>query len=388
MSRFRLMMRDKEIGLVNINGNGVQVVSFDSNMYRIYYDIQKLLSHKLSVSSRKTVKSFMSKSGAVTAEDVARWTHGVSISDNMWLREEGTTYKWNDVSPFGIRLDTAIARSAFYGLDNIDKDKLGIENGNTFGATSASVNIRLGGTSDKCVMTNSNGVISLFKARDAIEGNYGNLRIYMEGIATSIARQLGIKNSTKYSIYENKLDGDETRAISVCSLYTGDYINAVSIEDSKLEDRQIKQLANSFNTEGCATLCDMVMLDSILVNIGRSKAKMEILFDEDFKIISLAPAYDFDMTLGIWVKDLEGDIKEQARIASSKVSKNFGTTFNEMAVKLACKDTVDRINNVDVDKINFSKYSELTEERIEFIKEFVRCRVDSVTKSIKESRCL
>ena len=115
MSRFRLMMRDKEIGLVNINGNGVQVVSFDSNVHRIYYDIQKLLSHKLGVSSRKTVKSFMSKSGAVTAEDVARWTHGVSISDNMWLREEGTTYKWNDVSPFGIGLDTVIARSAFYG---------------------------------------------------------------------------------------------------------------------------------------------------------------------------------------------------------------------------------------------------------------------------------
>ena len=156
-----------------------------------------------------------------------------------------------------------------------------------------------------------------------------------------------------------------------------------------MHDFKMKQLMGMMDGKCIDTVCNMMIVDSLLVNIGRSIGDIDMLYGDTFNILGVAPIFDFDNCLG-WDIELEGkSIKDAVEEANARVNSNLGITFDEQAAAFADKDTAARLDAVDLDKLEADRMQGklgLSEKRKEFIKALLRKRIEQVRAAITRSR--
>lgn len=385
MALFNMMIRDKDIGLLRIDKDRYEIINYDERIERVFKNVDALVNKKIRRAIRSSIDRMIADVKDLTLETYAYWTHCISVTDNIWLKMCGEDVRWADVNPHRAEVDPEISRAAEYGL-KMSSVKLGVEDPMGIEAMSASVNMQLGGTSDKCVLTSGRGIETLFKTRGDTNNLRENVRLYSEGIATDVAKQFGAHNFVKYAVFENKLDNGNIRVISGCNMYTNEVKNSLALCDSSLHSYKMKQLMSMCDGAYVDQIADMMIIDSIVVNKGRSYDNIEILYDNSFKIIGIAPVFDFDDCLG-WKADLDEDsISDACESECTSVNKLHGMTFNEQAVQFAGNDTRDKLNSIDVDAIDIDRYAGLTPQRKALIREIIKRRIHDVSNAISSSR--
>ncbi len=388
MALFSLMFYDKDIAIIKISGNDYDIVNYEEDIEHAYRSVEDLVKSKLTISSRPAIKNMLSCLPNLTLEEFANWTHCVSVTDSIWLKVSGENTSWKDVSPFRGKLDERVARAAAYGI-RLSKEELGFDDNLSMLATTASVHCQFKGDADKSLLTDVTGKINMFKSYGITNEKHENVRTYMESVAYGIAKQFGADGFVNYNVFENRIDNGDIRMFSGCKIFTGERCNLVPLSISSMHNYGMKQLMGIIDGVFIDRVCDMMIVDSLVLNTGRSRDDIGLIYDARFNIVGIAPIFDFDSSLG-WDVDLsKQSIAEAVNEANSKVNRGLKTTFDDQAASFADKLVAGRLQGIDADKIDrvkMNKCAGLSEKRREFVRELIKKRVNSVKAAVTRSR--
>ena len=80
------------------------------------FELNGWLEDRKAYKHNRHLKQLMTDCGCETTEGFIKITHAASINDSFWIKEEGETATWNDISFYRNDFNETISKLAFEGL--------------------------------------------------------------------------------------------------------------------------------------------------------------------------------------------------------------------------------------------------------------------------------
>lgn len=327
-----IMCKDTKIYEVELYGENIQSIIVTKKYTEFIIspvNIVETFKNRTSVFNRLGIDSALDSIGIKTKLDLLNLTHGVSLSDCLWLKFEGESITWKDVNPY--KVDHVFDLGWFIEKSN-PIYKLVLPNYST------------DGTFPKCWIT-EDGKHKLIKAGTRGAYNAG-LEPLSEILFTQIAEAIGYTNYVRYKPYIIQYNGNKDftvtgivrdntfvtkgRLASICEVFTSEDYSLVTAKELGLDSYESCIDYAERYTYNPMDMVLMLMCDCIGMNEDRHFGNIGFLYNtETFKIESVAPMYDNNLSLLCYWDD---------RISLDDYYKELyakdGKTFRELMVML------------------------------------------------------
>ncbi|KFJ04028.1 HipA-like domain-containing protein [Bifidobacterium tsurumiense] len=263
--------------------------------------------HRAVPSTRDGLRNALDALGVRSATELLERSHGLSLSDQYWIRDEDSDLEWKDVNFFHNPFDEEVGRVMLTFRSSSHRF--------SFNAPDAST----GGDLPKRWTIGENSERLLIKA-----GRTGQEPVN-ELIATSLARRLGIK------AVEYRLGETDNKAVSICGQMLTDTEELVSAwqllgsvkTDNRLDARDAWLLAaQSFGCDIQAAsdaTDDWLLVDWLMRNTDRHYNNFGLI--RDVETLHVRPAPLFDTGASLWCGEIRidtGDYKSKPFYATYK----------------------------------------------------------------------
>lgn len=328
-----------------------------------FYSINNWLYQRKAFNHNQSLKELMKKLDCLSSDGFIKFTHATSIKDTYWIKEVNENLKWEDVSLFLNDFNETISKIAING------GLLGYKPGST------SPELAVGGTFRKCFKKEENGIF-LYKI-----GNEGFFECkdepYSEVIASEVANII-CRKTVKYELSE--IHG---KPASKCKIFTNEKFGLVSaaelLETNTPDYQTIKEGIKAFgNEEILSDFYDMLVTDAIVFNEDRHADNFGFLYENDTKkIVSLAPIYDFNLSL-FGNKKTDELKKIEDCIEKSSPNNIFGSDFLILG-----KNHLNEFNRKKIERLtHFSSKIKcsgtFTKEKKEILEKIVRLQSEGL----------
>lgn len=244
------------------------------------FELNGWLEDRKAYKHNRHLKQLMTDCGCETTEGFIKITHAASINDSFWIKEEGETATWNDISFYRNDFNETISKLAFEGLG-----LYGLQMSTT------SPELTTDGSFRKC-WRKEGGEIYLYKR--GISGAYNaGLEPYCEMLASEIIHTAD-PSSVQYSVL--KLHGETA---SKCRAFTNEDVGFVPLRRLVSRSITLDELLVFFEHLGCREQFQkMLVLDAVTFNVDRHLGNIGILVDNDTqKPLGIAPNFDFNLSM-------------------------------------------------------------------------------------------
>lgn len=234
---------------------------------------QEWLDSRMPQKHREHIERVLKLIGQSTLKGVIDYTHGLSLTDTMWVKPNHLDLPWDAVSLYRHEFDEVIAHTAF--------------DGGMYGRTlsTTSPEFTTGGMLPKCWVREGQDIV-LVKGGTSGFSNTGN-EPYSEVMASQILDRLEFEH-VKYWLANYR-----GRKVSKCKLLTSEQVGMVPIYkvfDSNSFEKIIFSAKERGFGEGVA---QHLVLDYLTCNTDRHLGNLSVLFDNDsFELLKFAPIYD------------------------------------------------------------------------------------------------
>lgn len=377
MTVFTLYNKNTPLSIIRVHRDIVNVEYFSDVLSHLFKSPAEWVISRATAYTRHNILEIFKLSEIYTTEQYLQATHGVAATDTFWFKEESSNVKWSDVSVFDNKISSLIAEAAINGAY-----LLGNAN-----AKSPSPQYQIAGTADKCIKR-INGELVFYKTSGAVEFDM-NTRPYMEAIVTQVAKQLSFETPVTYNVIEKQLPTGHYRPYCYCPLITDVNTGLIDYCDSRFSGKTVQELLRLFKTSGDKTsttrLCEMLILDSLCLNIDRHDANYAFTFDTNtLQYKNFSNAFDFDCSLG----SLFGTNGLSTDELYNKIF-NIGSRmnikdFNHLALVGMTKSIYDKLNTVKHLDIDFTNMKGLTASRRRFIEYALNRRLTEIITLAKQ----
>ena len=301
----------------------VEDVTQVKNTFINVTNITMILNKRCAVINRYGIFEHLREVGIKSKLDFLRVTHGVSLTDCLWVRFDGEDISWKHVNPF--------KGSYMFDINWFIESKdpllrLVLPNYSTDGQFA------------KCWKSNPYGHY-LIKTGSSGAYNAG-LEPLSEILFTQIAKEIGYVNHVEYkpyfidytgtdykykqpSLLRDTIGPNNKRIATECEAFTGEDASLITARELGLNTYEdcikfAKELTpNSFE------MIYMLMCDCIGFNTDRHMGNIGFLYNPDnMHIYEVAPMYDNNMSMLCYWDDRE-DIKDYAFSLRAKDGSDF-----------------------------------------------------------------
>lgn len=337
-------------------------------------NITQILNKRCSIINRYGLLDCLKELGLSSKLDLLRITHGVSLTDCLWVKFRGEDLKWKNVCPYG-------QKHSFDINWFLDKSNPYLKN--------VLPNYSTDGQFAKCWMSDAFGN---YLVKTGTSGAYNaGLEPLSETLFTQIASSIGYVNHVKYEPYfidytgtgyQYKQTGILQKVIGPCSKRLATKCDAFTDEDASLvtaaelglssyEDciEFAKELVpNSFELE-YMLLCDCIGFntDRHMGNIGF------VYYSNNMHIYEVAPMYDNNLSL-LCYWDERDDIYEYAKTRKA----HDGSEFVELAGKLLSKSNhlFEILKTIDIQLSS----NMIVDDRLDILNKVIKDNIKSILK--------
>lgn len=303
-----------------VNDIIVEDVIQEKNTFINVTNIAKILNKRCAVINRfKNLR----KSGIASKIDLLMLTHGVSLTDCLWVRFDNEDISWKHVNPFGEKHIFDI------NLFTESKDPI---------LKTVLPNYSVDGQFDKCWQSDSFGHY-LIKTGSSGAYNAG-IEPLSEILFTQIAKSIGYVNHVEYepyfidytgTVYDYKqprllrdiIGANDKRLATKCEAFTREDACLVTADELGLTTYEdCIKFAKEF-TPNSFELIYMLMCDCIGFNTDRHMGNIGFLYyPNNMHIYAVAPMYDNNQSMLCYWDERE-DIKDYAFSLKAKDGSDF-----------------------------------------------------------------
>lgn len=242
-----------------------------------YEDLASFLEGRKAPKHRKHIEKLLTQYGCDELEGFLRVTHALSLNDTFWVKEEGSSLNWPEVSLFQNPFNELISMAAFDGILS-DTD-----------FSSTSPEFGTDGYYAKCWVRDGEA-IRLLKAGSETH----MLEPLSEFFASQVASVL-CPNSVRYDLqwYHEQL-------VSSCNLFTSEKVGLAKAATLGLRgSMNAKEIVEAFERFGGEdTIRRMYVLDAVILNTDRHLGNFGALYDtETLTLLGAAPLFDNNRSL-------------------------------------------------------------------------------------------
>ena len=270
-----------------------------------YADLETFLNRRKAPKQRKHMEAMFDHYHCNDTEGFLRVTHALSLNDTFWVKEEGSTLMWQDVSLYRNEFDELVSAAAFDGH---------------FSSTSlpsTSPEFGTDGFYAKC-WVREDGDIYLYKT--------GSNTFEIEPLSEYLASQLAQKICTEAVSYDLAFYHD--KLISKCKLFTSEAVGLVKAHDLlKRNQRSVGEMLRYFDSIGSGdAFRRMCVLDALILNTDRHFGNFGVLVNNDtMEVLGMAPVYDNNRSL-LFDMDME-QLTQRREWCIKQCLPRFGTGF-------------------------------------------------------------
>ncbi len=341
----------------NINELGTAVPEFISGSLPEIYGDMKLkswLETRRSAKHRAEIAKLLRSLGMTDIKSFIDVSLGLTLTDTLWVKEEHSDSKWNDVNLYDNEFSEIVSQTAFMG---------GISN-LSFKTTSPEYGTD--GMLPKCWVRHPDGVYLLKGGTKGFDG--AGYEPYSEYFVSQLENALGVEH------IEYDLDNYHDRIVSTCKLITSKEVSMIPSVYYFKNCSELPEYLDIADKLGAGEkLRDMLVLDALTCNYDRHLNNIQFLVDSDtYEIISLAPVFDNGMGLCCHCKN--GTADDFIEYGSNHVPFAY-YSFDDHIPVLMSEDMHRRLDNIkDFSFVNHKDYS-VSDERLSALNGFIKHRI-------------
>lgn len=369
-----LMNKDIVLAELEVTNTYAHITVIKNTLPAYIGDVQNWVDSRTSPIGRQNIHTLLKLAGLNNKQDYLCVTHGISLTDTLWVKQPGESVTWGKVSPYTNRFSRIISEVAI--------------NGTYFGGNlqSPSPEYTLDGSADKC-WKRVNGRVYLYKTNgEKWSGITGN-RPYCEYYVSQVANKL-INNKNHfvpYGIKVSKTKQGYNKPYVFCPIFTSERYGYLPICDSLYKHTDIRDLDKIVDRESRLKLREMLLLDAIVLNYDRHEGNYGFLVDNDtFQLKTIAPIFDQDCSLGGFVSlQSVKSLKEAYQLAMIRQPKTQMGSYIEQGRWALTKELVSNMKNMypfHFDRL--PKEIDLEDERIEFMEYIVNMQIKNILNNI------
>lgn len=371
--QYELMNKNQKIALLHVGKYSAYISEIYGYIPGNIGNIYEWIDSRTSPVGRENINILLKLADIRDKAEFLRVTHAICLTDTLWVRELGSSMKWEKVSPFTNNFSRIMSNIV---LDGICKP------GNL---RSPSPDYTVDGTADKC-WKRENSKIYLYKTSgERWSGITGN-RPYCEYYANQVADAL-IEDKRHFVPYRIKVSitrQGHKKAYVYCPIFTSEnrwlipYCNS-AYREYRLDELDEKVLKNDRDK---LILREMLILDSLILNYDRHDANYGILADANtYKILGLAPIFDNDCSLGNFVSlQSVNNVHEAYLEALKKKPRTEMGDYIDQAKWAMTSKLKQRIRSMYPFRFKrINKRYDLEDERIQFMEYIVNSQIKAIT---------
>lgn len=354
-------------------GRNIQYI--DTDIQKLPFklvSLDKFIESRTVIVDRYNLKHKLEEVGIKDKLDLVSLTHGVSLEDTFWIKEESSRYKWEDVSPY--RNDRQFDISWFFENMSDEQAYIGLPDYST------------DGNFPKCWVTIEDNQKFLVKCGTSGAYNDG-LEPLSEILFTQLADVLNFSNYVPYARVdidytkfskEYKVSGlvkdtiiidENKRFSSMCRCFTDESEGLVTAKELGLNN--IEDIIK-FAAETCDNwkdVCNIYLCDALGLNIDRHTGNIGFFFNTDtYEILSVAPMYDNNLSLLCYYDDRE-DLQSYVSQLRAKNDDTFETLGKKMLKYLPEKrEQIETISK----SFEFNAPFEIKNNRLQLLSKVIR----------------
>ena len=372
MGRYLLMNKNTTIAEFEVYGDKIKVIKTMESTPRFIMDIDKWVNERTQEDKRQSIQNLRETAGLESRAEILDVTKSIALTDTFWVKKKGSNDNWEAVNPYTNNLDETISNIAInmeYNGENIRKP---------------APEYVLDGTADKCWRM-INDLIQLYKTTGEKYSNIVGNRAYIEYYVAQINRQLGLTSYVDYGIEIIKTENGYNKAYCICKTFTDENNGYAPIDITRYRDMEIEDLDKIMGTESRLILRDMLITDTLSVNIDRHMGNYGFMFNTNtLKIEKMAPLFDYDCSLGFNLP-VQNKSKEQAYeelIRKAPKTHVNGGGFINQAKWAMTRKMYNNLKNVYPFKFNrIGGDKDLEEKRLDFMEYAINMQIREVIKA-------
>lgn len=373
--RFRIMNLNTCVGLLEAEETGLR--GWKLGLPKYITNEELVVHHRLRPSDRPSVDRILTRIGAYNLFRFLTMTHAVSLTDTLWVKEDGSSITWEDISPYRNPIPEYIGGKV---LDILSGEIEAEIVRNTVSPDLTSL-----GTANKR-WKRINGKNYLYKACGPMQYEHEGSRALNEVYASQVIKALGWgDNAVEYKL-KLAVDYDGTVVpIAVCPAFTSE--NTGLIEYAYVEDGIHDDFGKILNKMGQRPdlfehMRKMLILDCIIMNTDRHFENFGFLIDNRTMTVKrMAPIYDNDISLGLgsrptgnFEQDIQRSVNKGSRIPP-------GGTWEEQASAVLTPDLLEAVAELRGFKFEpIGGECDLSPIRLEMMNYIVNRQVETLLK--------
>lgn len=318
--------------------------------------LDTFLYGRFAAKHKKHIRDILIDNNADNTKGYFDLTHGVSVNDTYWVKEDTTNLNWNDVSPYAVsyidmlKTTSLIPLSGYQGLFSVTP-----------------IDTTTNGNFNKCWTLEDDG-LWLYKGGDE---NRNGVEPYNEVCASEVFAKLNA--GIKYELVN--YNGMVT---SRCKLFTTDAISFVPMSVFNPDIKRIAHVLNYFRSVNCDNWYRRMMIaDAITINTDRHLGNFGVLVDTmTNQLLSYAPAFDYNLAMMPYatIDDLVSPEKYLKDLTARS-----GDDFFKLSQLLMTDDIHDNLVHMKGIELTLPWYTdEFPERRAKRMTDIVNARIDAI----------
>lgn len=365
---YYLMNKDKVVATFRKSEDplvgGFEIVKADNEALPIgFKDINSWLENRQVGKHKKHIRDIMAECGCLSTEGYIRITHGTTLNDTFWVKSEGESVKWEQVSLYVNEFDDVIARISFEGSGLY---------GQIFSTTTPEFSTE--GSFEKCWR------------REPEERKKNNIFLYKRG--TSGARNAGLEPFSE--VYSSQLGKALCDAVvpyqlsvlhgkiaSKCELFTSENIGFAPlslIAQKRMTPREMLDFYASIGSE--EEFRRMIIFDALTFNTDRHMGNHGVIFNTDtLEIIKMAPIFDENLSLLPYAE--ADDFKNIGAYLKTR-EPAIGEDFVQLSKVLMTKSIRAELINLKDFQFNIQDNEKFPVSRVRVLEELVARQINGI----------
>ena len=377
--RYYLMLKERAVGLLEISKFHIEVIDVSNDVENMFNDFDTWIRCRLEVANRNNIANIFKVGNIHDTEEYIHITHAISITDCFWVKPVDSKVCWDKVNAYDNRISVLLANAAIDGEDNIFK----VLSPKHIKTPSPQYNID--GSADKCVKR-LNGKIYLYKSCGGVVSEMFSSRPYSEEICAMLCKTLGINNFVDYKVHEHITETGSIKPYAVCEIFTNSNKSLIDYCDSKYAKYSLSQLCEILKKKGDTyntnAISNMLLLDSIILNIDRHDSNYGFLYDPNATSIKcMAPIFDNDCALGSTISVQSDTLNDSFNKLKLIGPRTEFQTFDEQALAVINKPIYLKLKSIKHLNIKDNlHYKGMSNKRKEFIDYLINTRIKEIVQ--------
>jgi len=324
--------------------------------------LKSWLETRRSAKHRTEIARLLRSLGMTDLKSFIDVSLGLTLTDTLWIKEEHSDRKWNDVNLYDNEFSEIVSQTAFMGgITDISFKTTSPEYGTD-------------GMLPKCWVRRGDVVYLLKSGSKGFSG--AGYEPYSEYFVSQLETALGIDH------IEYDLDCYHERIVSSCKLITSEEVSMIpSVYYFRNCSELSEYLACADNLNVGDKLRDMLVLDALTCNYDRHLNNIQFLVDSDtFEIISLAPVFDNGM--GLCSHCREETAETFIEYGSDHIPFAY-YSFDDYIPQLMSADMYRKLSNIkNFSFVNHKEYP-VSDKRLSAVNGFIQHRIGRLLELYK-----